>query len=300
MMTTFGLRMIDLFLQREKYKVYKVPSDITNNGVLYSVEDRLNCGGNAVVHKCVNQVTGDEYAIKFLLYDSHKNKTRFERECSTLSDCPHAHIISFKGSGEVTATHKKKGQREYNKNLRFLIMEFSDNGDLMKCIKGADKIKPEIYHSQFRGLAGALSLMHQNGIIHRDIKPQNILNVGNRWVISDFGLTAIVNRAQPELTKDNENIGPRFWMSPEAMNRSIGIKGKAAKIDKKSDVFQLASFFWFVATKRHPSGIPIEKDWPGKKEVYNVLVKALQQNPNNRYLDATAFQNDLIEAIEAA
>ena len=84
------------------------------------------------------------------------------------------------------------------------------------------------------------------------------------------------------------------------MNRSIGLKGVSAKIDKNSDVFQLASFFWFVATKRHPSGIPTEKDWPGKKEVYDVLVKALQQNPKNRYEDALFFRDDLIAAIEVS
>lgn len=291
--------MIELFLNNEKHKVYEVPVELENGGNSYSIEDRLDCGGNAVVHKCIDQASGDEFAIKFLLHDSKKNKTRFERECSTLSGCSHPHIISFMNSGEIEATLKRK-KREYKRKLKYLIMEFSDNGDLMKCIKQTDRIKSEIYHSQFRGLVEALSMMHQNNIIHRDIKPQNILNIGNRWVISDFGLTAVISKLQPELTRENENIGPRFWMSPEAMNRSIGLKGVAAKIDKRSDVFQLASFFWFAATKRHPSGIPIEKDWPGKKEVYNVLVKALQHNPKNRYVDAMIFRDELVDAIESA
>ncbi len=290
--------MIELFLQYEKHKIYKVPSRVENQGSIFSIEDRLDCGGNAVVHKCINQATGDEYAIKFLLHDSAKNKTRFKRECFALEGCGHPHIISYLCSGRIKSIRNQR-KRVYEKNLSYLIMELSDNGNLMKFVRKSIKIDSNIYHAQFRGLVEALSTLHNQDIIHRDIKPQNILCVGNRWVISDLGLNSIINKSQPDLTNENENIGPRFWMSPEAMNRSIGVKGRFAKIGKTSDVFQLASFFWFVTTRLHPSGIPLEKDWRGKKEVYKVLVKALQQNPKNRYADAQGFRDDLIAAIES-
>lgn len=291
-----------LFLNHEKHKVYRIQDTIVNNNVSYAIEDRIRSGGNGVVHKCTNEATGDEYAIKFLLRSNagKKCEKRFERECSVLAECEHPHIISHICSGDVTSEWKHpRKKRTYNKKLRYLIMELSDTGDLMKQALKSKSIEPEIYHAQFRGLVEALCLMHEKDIIHRDIKPQNILAVGERWVLSDFGLAATKSLSKVELTGDREQIGPRFWMSPEAINRSIGLKGVKAKISKTSDVFQLASFFWFIVTKSHPSGIPEPNDWPGKDALYFVLSNALKQNAKRRYEDASAFAEDLLEAIES-
>ena len=154
------------------------------------------------------------------------------------------------------------------------------------------------YIPQFRGLADALKYMHDNNVLHRDIKPENILIIGERWVLSDFGLIKPLGEVV-DLSGENENIGPRFWMSPEATNQCLRVESDKAEISKFSDVFQLASVFWFIVNRRHPSGILQESDWKGGVSLYNVIQKALQHEPLNRYVDGDDFFNAIVEVIES-
>jgi serine/threonine-protein kinase len=88
-------------------------------------------------------------------------------------------------------------------------------------------------------------------------------------------------------------------MSPEMSNRSLGIKDFYSKIGKASDVFQMASVFWFIVNKRHPSGIIEESDWSGPSELFPVLKRALEHCPKRRTLDGGAFFEQLAEALNA-
>lgn len=288
---------VDILIRNSNYSV---PDRIlAQDGFYYSIEDRLGSGGNGVVHQCTREIDGDIFAIKFLTtLDDERRCARFEREKRVmldLSNSPHDHLIRFIADGKVGALLKIK-RKEIPKHMPFVIMEKADSS-LREFIKTElHPISSAVYMAQFRGLVSALELLHQHAI-HRDIKPDNILVVGDRWVISDFGLCAFASEDNggTDLTRQWEVVGPRFWMSPEANNRSVGLLDE---ISFASDVFQLAAVFWWVVNRRHPSGILCRDDWWGIENLYEPIAKALQHSTARRFESAADFKLAVIEAIE--
>lgn len=280
---------------------FRIPERIIGSDKFsYSVEERLGAGGNGIVHQCTRENDGEIFAVKFLTV-LHKpaRVARFLRETSvmnTLSNNQHDHLIKVITDGVIDATTKFR-KKSLTKSIPFVIMEKADYS-LREFLKAAtNSVSYPIYIAQFRGLASALEMLHEIAI-HRDIKPENILVVGERWVISDFGLCAMIEEEeiQSDITDDWEVIGPRFWMSPEANNRSVGL---TEGVTFASDIFQLAAVFWWVVNRRHPSGILCREDWLGLDSLYEPMTKALQHSLNRRYGSASEFKSAIISAIES-
>lgn len=277
-----------VFLIHPDRKPYKIQSKVkTNNNVWYEVGECIGSGGNSVVHIGTDTISGNQIAIKFLLSLSRKGRERFIRESRLLSQIDDNHVIKILDQGKITAT---KDKEETSVILPFIIMPLADKNlkDLVVTHNGS--IPYEEYISQFRGLCKALKALHQHAI-HRDIKPENILVMRNAWVLADFGLCRFDN-CEDDITADNKNIGPRYWMSPEAMNKAIG---NADIINKASDVYQLCSVFWYVVTKRHPTGCLDSSDWPGYTDLYHLIVKALSHDHRRRPVDGSLLSEEFDE-----
>ena len=280
----------------------KVPIKIKgSDGRTYSVQEQIGTGGNAVVCECADEIDGMEYAIKFLTSAKDRSRLpRFELETKlieTLSTARHDHLVRFIASGTADGYFYDKRRRLLTKTtFPFFIMEKA-SGSLRQLITDSNEpIAPEIYSAQFRGLVGALEILHKHAI-HRDIKPDNILVVGERWLISDFGLCAMLEKTDGEdLTLHWQIPGPRFWMSPEANNRSVGLPDE---IGFASDVFQLAAVFWWVVNRRHPSGILAREDWVGLEKLFEPISKALQHSLGRRYGTAKDFGVAVTQAINS-
>lgn len=231
---------------------YEIGEDIATNINMYRIGDRLGIGGNAAVYECIDS-KGNEYAIKFLLNFGRKIEQRFNRETALLKQLSHPHIIKYIDMGTLSALNIKNKQ---SVTIHFIIMEKAEKTLVEFISEQSQKIDYEIYAPQFRGLSEALLYLHEYAI-HRDIKPENILVKGEKWLISDFGLCSLLDSSEEqELTRDNERIGPKWWISPEAANK---VYWGPDDIDKSSDVYQLSAVFWFVITRKCPIGI-IEKD----------------------------------------
>ena len=287
--------MLDTRLKYSGSEAYKIPETFKCDGRLYEIGEFINSGGNAVVHKCNDVTTGDEIAIKIQLKTNYVRLKRFEREKKISSSCTHDHLIKYIGEGEFESEVKRRGKAK-KINLPYILMELGDK-NLSQYLKELyDKsvsVKPENYIAQFRGLANALSELHKIAL-HRDIKPTNILITGDKWQLSDYGLSVLHNASDgDDLTRIGEVIGPQNWMSPEANTLFCGIN---EDITTASDVYQLAAVFWLVVNNRHPTGIVTKDDWSGPENLFSILMDALQHDPGRRPQNG----NDFAAAISAS
>lgn len=279
----------------------RVPSKVQgSDGHVYMVEEQIGFGGNAVVCQCTDERDGMIYAVKFLASSKDPNRLpRFQLETrliEKLTHTRHDHLIRFIASGEVQSLRYDHRRRQHvSLTMPFFIMERASMTLRGFLASSPLPIAPEIYNAQFRGLVGALEILHEHAI-HRDIKPDNILVVGERWAISDFGLCELVeDDGGKDLTRAWEIPGPRHWLSPEANNRSVGVQ---EEISPASDVFQLAAVFWWVVTRRHPSGILTREDWTGAERLFGPITTALQHSLSRRYQSAKQFCEAVIQAID--
>ncbi|KOP58668.1 serine/threonine protein kinase [Pseudomonas coronafaciens pv. porri] len=288
-------------LYRNNTSIYAVDDHITgDDGRVYIVGERIAAGGNAVVHECNEKLSGDSYAVKFQLELRQRRRQRFQREVELLRSFDDPHIIRFVATGTVPGIRMERVRRRGRfvsqqqgqaEDLPFVVlMKASD--DLRKHAKNPQQIPSATYLAQFLGLSKALVKLNEKAL-HRDIKPENILVVGSAWAISDFGLCDL-HEGGPDLSFVGERIGPALWMSPEAFNKNLGC---ADSIGQTSDVFQLASVFWYATCGRHPTGIVRAADWRGPAELFPVIERALLHCSTNRFQTSAEFCTALEAAI---
>ena len=261
----------------------------TEEGHLYELDDWVGRGGQAAVFSGQQRTTGEECAIKFLMRDGSESAKRFRREIELLKSIHGDHITRYYGTGRVTGRHNKSRQQ---KQIPFVVLELAER-NLQDLIREEGPLSYERYAGQFRGLATALASLHDRAV-HRDIKPENILIVGERWLLSDYGLCTFVNPDEEDLTQEGQNVGPKFWLSPEAHNRRLGCRDE---INAASDVFQLAALFWYVVTGRHPGGIVTEEDWTGPQKLFHLLHRSLFHDFTRRPQNGGTFLTDLVDAL---
>jgi eukaryotic-like serine/threonine-protein kinase len=273
----------------------EIPESFSDSlGEIYYLEEQIGSGGNGTVHHCQDK-SGKSFAVKFLNpFSSASEKKRYRLELDlmkAISAENNQNLIKLFGEGVVSGKNKKSYV-----DLTFLIMEKADFNLREFILKSSNNVLEPVYLAQFRGLVSALTTLHKTAI-HRDIKPENILVVGERWVISDFGLCSSVSEVSEDITPQGKVIGPRFWLSPEAINKSVGV---LEDITFASDIYQLAAVFWWVVNRKHPTGILSHEDWTGhKKTLCDPILKSLQHSQKRRYTNAEDFQLAINSAIEA-
>ena len=283
---------ISLFLAHKNYEIFRVAETISgSSGSEYAIEERVASGGNAVVHRCVETITGEEFAVKFQLSLAPSRSKRFLREIELLRGIQHEQLISYVDHGETDATVVRGRASLRRVKLIFLVMPLAETNLKELLRRESGRLLYEDYIAQFKGLATALGVLHK-AAVHRDIKPENILVKGETWLLSDFGLCRFHDSVE-DLTSPDEPMGPRYWMSPEALNRVVGNNDE---ISKRSDVFQLCSIFWFIVTGRHPSGCLCFDDWSGPENIFQVILDSLSHDENRRPVDGER----LAELLHAA
>jgi serine/threonine-protein kinase len=270
---------------------FKISDEIQTQTNIYMIDNdsaRLGAGGNAAVYECVDR-QGNMRAVKFLLNIGNKARKRFEQEVGVLLKLNHPHIIKCIDSGEITGL-----LRADKVVIPFLIMEKADMNIVDYMRKVNCDIGYDVYAPQIRGLADALNHLHTIAV-HRDIKPENILVRGETWLLSDFGLCNAIDEGERlNVTQASERVGPKYWLSPEAADRTYFGK---QEIDAASDVFQLCAVFWFIITKRYPLGVIEEDDYSDyDKYVCQELIKSMKYNKSKRTINGETLYNCLYNA----
>jgi serine/threonine-protein kinase len=281
---------------------YSIPRTVkATNGREYDVGDFRNAGGNAVVHECIDKLSGDSYAIKFQVELKDNRPLRFAQEVDLLRCFNDPHIIGHVADGKTIGERQQIGGQRGHLHIRpgriredevpFVVLQLA-TASLSELVKNRSKLPSAEYLGQFIGLTRALVKINEIAL-HRDIKPENILVMGNTWMISDFGLCDVLE-GDVDLSGEDEKIGPIFWMSPEALNKRLGC---GDQICEASDVYQLACVFWYAACGRHPSGIVEQADWSGPDNMFPVFRRALAHDHSRRFATSMEFCEALLDAI---
>jgi serine/threonine protein kinase/WD40 repeat protein len=254
----------------------------------YRIIDQIGRGGMATVYKAYHATMDRNVAIKIIPQHFATNSdfiARFDREAKVVAKLQHPHILPVFDYGQEG-------------DIYYIVMPYVPSGDLKKYIKSkAGKQPLEDAARIFTQLSGALDYAHQRGILHRDIKPDNVLfDESSNPLLSDFGLTKIAESAS-NLT-GSAVIGTPSYMSPE--------QGQGFPIDHRSDIYSMGIVLYEMVTGRVPYSadtpiavifmhvsdpLPIPQkfrsDLPDAAQ--NVILKALSKNPDDRYQTCGEF-----------
>ena len=237
--------------------------------------DEIGQGGMGTVFRARHLKLGRSVAVKFLppeLAAKPEFRARFEREAHALALLNHPNIVTIHDYGE------EAGQG-------YIVMELVDGTSLDKLVPMAPARAIEVVLE----IAGALSYAHKQGIIHRDVKPSNVLiDAAGRVKVTDFGLARMgqsgVHGRGWTLTTPDQAVGTLYYMAPEVM--------AGAPPDPRMDVYSLGVLLYQSITGNLPIG-EFER-LPGTLD--HVIRRALSQVPDKRYSSVDAFASDLAGA----
>ncbi|MFS2400782.1 protein kinase family protein [Bacteroides thetaiotaomicron] len=232
-----------------------------------------------------------------------KSNRRFYREINALNKCKQYHVanvITIYFSGQLSCIGKNRDGKEVAFYFPFYIMDYATS-DLKNYLENNQITYAERINLCLQ-IAEDLKGLNDLGCYHRDLKPDNILMFDNIWKIGDLGLIAF--RDEDELyDKKNEFIGPKGWLSPEAMNKYLSYDDSEykfdCKIDHQSDIFQLGKIFWYIFQGNVPIGGISRSDFFDRRdEVYSLLKYMLNHSKKQRPLTIDYVINNLKRIIQ--
>lgn len=201
----------------------------------YEIRGKLGQGAMAVVYKAFDPLIGRELAIKLLLKEriiDQEYLTRFRREAKAVGTLSHPNIVTVYDVGEFDG-------RPY------IVMELLHGTPLDEIMKSSRKFSPRESLPIVIQLASALDYAHTKGIVHRDVKPSNIiLSTNNEVKITDFGIAHFDSGEETQQTRIGDVLGTPQYMSPEQV--------QGQKIDGRSDLFSTGVILYQLLTGQRP------------------------------------------------
>lgn len=262
----------------------------------YEIIRVIGEGGMANVYLANDTILNRKVAVKVLrgdLANDEKFVRRFQREALSASSLNHPNIVEMYDVGEDDGNF-------------YIVMEYVDGKNLKQLIKRRTKLSLTEVVDIMKQLTDGISHAHDSFIIHRDIKPQNMLILDNGLVkITDFGIAVALNSTQ--LTQTNSVMGSVHYLPPEQA------AGKGATF--KSDIYSLGIMMYELITGKLPfrgeNAVEIalkqmKEPIPSIREdnneipqaVENIVLKACAKNPKNRYDTAREMYNDLCTCLD--
>ena len=262
----------------------------------YQIIRTIGEGGMANVYLAHDTILDRDVAVKILrgdLADDEKFVRRFQREAISASSLSHPNIVEMYDVGEDDGKY-------------YIVMEYVDGKTLKSLVKRRGGLTlPEVIDIMLQ-LTSAMSCAHASYIIHRDIKPQNVLIKEDGTVkITDFGIAMALN--SNELTQTNSVMGSVHYLPPEQAN------GSGSTI--KSDIYSLGILMYELLTgelpfkgenaveiaikqmkEQIPSVCSFNSDIP--QSIENIIIKACAKNPKNRYESVNKMHEDLEKALK--
>ncbi|MBG9589881.1 Stk1 family PASTA domain-containing Ser/Thr kinase [Cytobacillus firmus] len=262
----------------------------------YRIIDMIGGGGMANVYLAHDMILDRDVAVKVLRMDFAEDEEfirRFHREAQSATSLAHPNIVNIYDVGEEDSIY-------------YIVMEYVDGQTLKQYIQQNSPIRIEDALEILKQLTSAISHAHQNHIIHRDIKPHNILIDRHGNVkITDFGIAMALSATS--ITQTNSVLGSVHYLSPE--------QARGGMANRKSDIYSLGIVMFELLTGRLPfsgesavsialkhlqSETPSLKRWNPSipQSVENIVLKATAKDPFHRYDTVEEMEEDIRTALE--
>jgi serine/threonine-protein kinase len=263
----------------------------------YELGEVLGYGGMAEVHRGLDTRLGRDVAVKVLRADLARDpqfQMRFRREAQNAAALNHPAIVAVYDTGEV--------QSEFGP-LPYIVMEFVDGHTLREIVKTQGPMTQRQVIEVMADVCAALDFSHRHNIIHRDVKPANIMiNEAGAVKVMDFGIARALGEGQ-NVTQTAAVIGTAQYLSPE--------QARGEAVDARSDVYAAGCVLFELLTGEPPftGDTPVAvayqhvREEPRRPSELNpsipssldaVVLKALSKNPLNRYQSAAEMRADLV------
>ena len=220
----------------------------TLDGGRYQLGQLIGRGGMAEVHVALDTRLGRTVAIKIMRPDLAHDEiflTRFRREAHSVAQMNNPNIVNIYDSGEEVVT-LDNGQTEH---LPYLVMEYVKGQTLRDIIKANGPLSQRDTEHVMIGLLSALEYSHRMGIIHRDIKPGNIM-ISEQGVVKvmDFGIARALDDSATTMTKSQGVVGTAQYLSPE--------QARGESVDMRSDLYSAGCVLYEMLTGRPSPATP--------------------------------------------
>ncbi|OBA60803.1 serine/threonine protein kinase [Mycobacterium sp. 1100029.7] len=264
----------------------------------YELGDILGFGGMSEVHLARDVRLHRDVAVKVLRADLARDPSfylRFRREAQNAAALNHPAIVAVYDTGEAETPSGP---------LPYIVMEYVDGVTLRDIVHNDGPLPPRRAIEIIADACQALNFSHQNGIIHRDVKPANIMiSTTNAVKVMDFGIARAIADSGNSVTQTAAVIGTAQYLSPE--------QARGDSVDARSDVYSLGCVLYEMLTGEPPftgdspvsvayqhvreDPVPPSKRHPGiSADLDAVVLKALAKNPDNRYQTAAEMRADLV------
>lgn len=263
----------------------------------YEIIEKVGEGGMAYVFKARDNLLNRYVAVKILKDEFSKDEVfvkRFRTEAQSAASLIHPNIVSVFDVGE-------------DKGISYIVMELLESKTLKDYIEAKGPLSSEITLKIAAQIASALEAAHKAHIVHRDIKPQNIiLNQNLVAKVTDFGIAKVANTTSATITSFGKTMGSVHYFSPE--------HAKGGYTDAKSDLYSLGVVMYEMATGKlpfdaesavsvalkHIQEVPVEPinvNPNVSKALNDIIMKAMEKSTATRYQTATEMLTDISIAL---
>ncbi|MGH3911871.1 MAG: Stk1 family PASTA domain-containing Ser/Thr kinase [Pseudonocardiaceae bacterium] len=266
----------------------------------YELGETLGYGGMSEVHRGRDIRLGRDVAVKVLRADLARDpqfQHRFRKEAQNAAALNHPAIVAVYDTGETDSDYGP---------LPYIVMEFVDGRTLRDIVKTEGPMDEQRALETMADVCAALDFSHRGGIIHRDVKPANIMITNSGAVkVMDFGIARALADGQG-LTQTAAVIGTAQYLSPE--------QARGEPVDARSDVYAAGCVLYELITGEPPftgespvavayqhvreDPIPPSHQHPGVSPAMDaVVLRAMSKNPANRYQSAAEMRSDMVRAL---
>ncbi|MDN5757916.1 MAG: Stk1 family PASTA domain-containing Ser/Thr kinase [Tomitella sp.] len=274
------------------------PRELSNR---YRLLETIGFGGMSEVFLARDDRLDRDVAIKVLRADLARDPSfylRFRREAQNAAALNHPSIVAVYDTGEAETDEGP---------LPYIVMEYVDGDTLRDLVRGDGPMDTRRAAAVIADVCSALDFSHRNSIVHRDMKPANIMiNRAGEVKVMDFGIARAMSDSTSTMTQTAAVVGTAQYLSPE--------QARGDRVDARSDIYSLGCVLYEILTAEPPfSGdSPVAVAYQHVREeasapslvnpdvsadLDSIVLKALSKNPANRYQTAAEMRADLVKVL---